>query len=305
MKRDFIHITDFSDEEIQTIFNISSRLKKETKEGSHHHYLKGKTLAMIFEKPSARTRVSFETAMWQLGGYALFLGPSDVGFGKREEIKDLAKLFSRYNDIIMARVYDHEHILELANHATVPIINGLTDYNHPCQVMADIYTVLEKRGNLEDLKISFIGDGNNVFNSWLYLAHRLPMTVSLACPEGYEPDQKLVESANSVGLSKVTISNDPYEIISDSDVVYTDVWTSMGDDKKTNEKTQLFRPFQVNENLMKAASKQAYFLHCLPAHRGEEVTDEVIDGPQSIVFDQAENRMHVQKAIIVLLMGGL
>ena len=298
MKRDFIHITDFSAEEIQTIFDISSRLKKETKEGSQHHYLKGKTLAMIFQKPSARTRVSFETAMWHLGGYALFLGPSDVGFGKREEIKDLAQLFSRYNDIIMARVYDHEHILELANHATVPTINGLTDYNHPCQVMADIYTVLEKRGHLEDLKISFIGDGNNVFNSWLYLAHRLPMRVSLACPEGYEPDQKLVDSTNSAGLSKVTISNDPYEIIEDSDLVYTDVWTSMGDEKEINERAQLFRPFQVNETLMKAASKQAYFLHCLPAHRGEEVTDEVIDGKQSVVWRQALNRVHAQKSII-------
>ena len=303
LNKDFLHITDFSAEEIQAIFDLSTRLKMETHKGKPHHLLRGKTLAMIFQKPSARTRVSFETGMCQLGGHALFLGPADVGLGKREAVKDLAQLFSRYNDLIMARVFDHEHILQLAEHATVPVINGLTDYNHPCQVMADIFTVLEHRGHLDDLKISFIGDGNNVFHSWLFLAQRLPMQLGLACPEGYDPDKELVEKTRSTGLSEIVISHDPFDIATDSDVVYTDVWASMGQEEETEERAKIFQPFQVNSELMEAAGEKAYFLHCLPAHRGDEVTDDVIDSPQSIVFDEAENRMHVQKAIMVTLMG--
>ncbi len=305
MKKDFIHITDFSIEGIKSILDVSSRLKQEASEGIQHKYLDGKNLVMVFEKPSARTRISFEIGMWQLGGYALFLGPSDLDFGNRENIRDSAQVFSRYNDIIMARVFKHKDILELANHATVPVINGLTDYNHPCQVMSDIFSIQEKRGHLEDLQISFIGDGNNVFNSWLFLAQRLPIRLCLACPKGYEPDQKLVDLTRKVGLSEVKISNDPYEIIAGSDIVYTDVWTSMGNEKEISKRVQNFRLFQVNQSLMKVAKKEAYFLHCLPAHRGEEVTNEVLDGPQSIVFDQAENRLHVQKALLLLLLGGL
>lgn len=303
MKRDFLQITDFSAEEIKAIIDLSARLKRETQEGIKHHILKGKTLAMIFQKPSARTRISFETGMWQLGGYALFLGPADVGLGKRESVKDLAHLFSRYNDIIMARVFDHQHILELAEHATVPVINGLSNYNHPCQIMADIFTVFENRGHLEDLKVSFFGEGNNVFHSWLYLAHRIPMKICLACPKGYEPDSKLVKSVRSTSISEVIISNDPYDIVSNSDVIYTDVWASMGEEEEVANRAKIFHPFQVNSRLMRAAGDQAYFLHCLPAHRGDEVTDKVLDSSQSVVFDEAENRMHVQKAIIVTLMG--
>tara|TARA_Y100001970_G_C14092593_1_gene780849 strand:+ start:292 stop:1209 length:918 start_codon:yes stop_codon:yes gene_type:complete len=305
LEKDFIHITDFSIEEIKSILDVSSRLKQEASEGIQHKYLDGKNLAMIFQKPSARTRVSFEIGMWQLGGYALFLGPSDLDFGNRENIRDSAQVFSRYNDIIMARVFKHKDILEFANHATVPVINGLTDYNHPCQVMSDIFSIQEKRGHLEDLQISFIGDGNNVFNSWLFLAQRLPIRLCLASPKGYEPDQKLVDLTRTVGLSEVKISNDPYEIIAGSDIVYTDVWTSMGNEKETSKRVQNFSLFQVNESLMKVAKKEAYFLHCLPAHRGEEVTNEVLDGPQSIVFDQAENRLHVQKALLMMVLGVL
>ena len=303
MKRDFLHITDFSKEEIDGLFELSARLKKEVKEETPHHLLKGKTLAMIFQKASARTRVSFETGMFQLGGHALFLGPDNVGLGKREATRDLARLFSRYNDLIMARVFDHEHIIKLAKHASVPVINGLTDYNHPCQIMADIFTVLEHRGHLDDFTLSFIGDGNNVFHSWMYLAQRLPMKLNLACPEGYEPDEKLVEMTRSAGLSEVTISHDPFEISTGSNVIYTDVWASMGQEEEAAERAKVFQPFQVNSELMKAAGEQAYFMHCLPAHRGDEVTDTVIDSDRSIVFDEAENRMHVQKALMVLLMG--
>ena len=303
MKRDFLHITDFSRDEIDALFDLTARLKREVKEETPHPLLSGKTLAMIFQKPSARTRVSFETGMVQLGGHALFLGPDNVGLGQREATKDLARLFSRYNDLIMARVFDHEHILELGKYATVPVINGLTDYNHPCQIMADIFTVLEHRGHLDDFSLSFIGDGNNVFHSWMTLAQRLPMKLNLACPEGYEPDEKLVEATRSAGLSEVTISHDPFEIISGSDVVYTDVWASMGQEDEAADRAKVFEPFQVNSGLMKAAGGQAYFMHCLPAHRDDEVTDKVIDSDRSIVFDEAENRMHVQKAIMVTLMG--
>ncbi len=303
MKRDFLHITDLTRDEIHEVLELSARLKKEVQKGSPHLLLQGKTLAMIFQKPSARTRVSFEAGMYQLGGHALYLGPADIGLGKREAVKDIARLLSCYNDLIMARVFDHEHILELAQHATVSVINGLTDFNHPCQVMADIFTVLEHRGHLDDLKITFVGDGNNVFHSWLFLAQRLPMEIVLACPEGYEPDEELVEATRAEGVSQVNISHDAREAVRGADVVYTDVWTSMGQEEEVEERKRIFQPFQVNSDLMKSAGDQAFFMHCLPAHRGDEVTDEVIDGPQSIVFDEAENRLHVQKAIMVTLSG--
>lgn len=301
MTRHFLQITDLTTEEIHALFELTAQLKREMEEGTTHHHLDGKTLAMIFQKPSARTRVSFETGMYQLGGHALYLGPADIGLGKREAVKDLAQLFSRYNDLIMARVFDHEHILELAEHATVPVINGLTDFNHPCQVMADIFTVLEHREQLDDLKITFVGDGNNVFHSWLFLAQRLPMEIVLACPEGYEPDENLVEATRAEGVSQVTILHDAHEAVNGADMVYTDVWTSMGQEAEAEERKRIFQPFQVNGDLMKSAGDQAYFMHCLPAHRGDEVTDDVIDGPQSIVFDEAENRLPVQKAIMVTL----
>ncbi|HPC36889.1 MAG TPA: ornithine carbamoyltransferase [Candidatus Marinimicrobia bacterium] len=302
MKRDFLHITDFSTAEIWEVFELTKKLKKYLKEGREYTPLKGKTMAMIFAKPSARTRISFETGMTQLGGHAIYLGPNDIGIGQREAIKDIAQVIARYDDLIMARLFAHAHILELAEYSSVPVINGLTDYNHPCQVMADIFTVLENRGNLDNLKVTFVGDGNNVVNSWLELTLRLPMHFVLACPPGYEPDQEFLTKAQNSGISKVEISHEPFEAVKNADVIYTDVWTSMGRESELEKRQRDFAGFQVNMKLVKAAKPNVFVMHCLPAHRGEEISDEVIDGPNSIVFDEAENRMHVQKAIIHKLM---
>ena len=302
MKKDFISIADYSKEELEAIFELTNELKAKTKRGETHHLCKGKTMAMIFAKPSARTRISFETGMYQLGGYALYLSPNDIGIGKREAVKDIARVVSRYNDIIMARLFDHDHILELAKFSTVPVINGLTDYNHPCQIMADIFTILEKRGHLEDLKITYIGDGNNVANSWVNLASKLPMHLVICSPSGFEPDTETLTRAHDAGVSHIEIIHDPEVAVKDADVVYTDVWASMGQEAEAEKRRKVFMPYQVNAQLMSHARKDALVMHCLPAHRGEEITDDVLDGPQSIVFDEAENRMHVQKAIIAKLL---
>ncbi|WP_456439105.1 ornithine carbamoyltransferase [Caldithrix abyssi] len=302
MKKDFISIADYSREELEEIFELTKELKTKTKRGEEHHLCKGKTMAMIFAKPSARTRISFETGMYQLGGYALYLSPNDIGIGKREAVKDIARVVSRYNDIIMARLFDHAHILEMAEYASVPVINGLTDYNHPCQIMADIFTVLEKRGHLKDLKVTYIGDGNNVANSWVNLASKLPMQLVICSPSGFEPDDETLSRAREAGVSQIEIVHDPIEAVKDADVVYTDVWASMGQEAEAEKRRKVFMPYQVNARLMSHARKDALVMHCLPAHRGEEITDDVIDGPQSIVFDEAENRMHVQKAIIAKLL---
>jgi len=302
MKKAFISIADYSKEELLEIFDLTRELKEKTKRGEEHHLCKGKTMAMIFAKPSARTRISFETGMYQLGGYALYLSPNDIGIGKREAVKDIARVVSRYNDIIMARLFDHAHMLELAEYASVPVINGLTDYNHPCQIMADIFTVLEKRGHLEDLKITYIGDGNNVANSWVNLAAKLPMHLVICSPSGFEPDTETLTRAHDAGVSQIEIVHDPEVAVKDADVVYTDVWASMGQEAEAEKRRKIFMPYQVNYKLMSHARKDAMVMHCLPAHRGEEITDEVMDGPQSIVFDEAENRMHVQKAIIAKLL---
>ena len=303
MKKDFLSIADYSKDEILRLFDITRELKDKTRRKEEHHLCKGLTMSMIFAKPSARTRISFETGMYQLGGYALYLSPADIGIGAREAIKDIAQVISRYNDIIMARLFAHEHILELAKYATVPVINGLTDYNHPCQVMADIYTVLEHRKNLDNLKVVFIGDGNNVANSWINLAAKLPMHLVICSPSGYEPDAGTLDYARSQDISTIEILSDPVSAAKDADVVYTDVWASMGQEAEAAKRKKIFMPYQVNSALMKHARKDAYVMHCLPAHRGDEITDEVIDSAQSIVFDEAENRMHVQKAIIVKLLN--
>ncbi len=302
MKKDFISIADYTKEELEEIFDLTRELKEKTQKGEEHHLCKGKTMSMIFAKPSARTRISFETGMYQLGGYALYLSPNDIGIGKREAIKDIARVISRYNDIIMARLFDHAHMLELAEYASVPVINGLTDYNHPCQIMADIYTILEKRGHLEDLKITYIGDGNNVANSWVNLASKLPMHLVICSPSGYEPDAETLTRAHDAQISKIEILHDPEVAVKDADVIYTDVWASMGQEAEAEQRRKIFMPFQLNSTLLSHAKPDAMVMHCLPAHRGEEITDEVLDGPHSIVFDEAENRMHVQKAIIVKLL---
>ena len=301
MKRDFLHVSDFTSEEIYETLELAKWVKEKFKRREKYFPFENHSMAMIFAKPSARTRVSFETGFYRLGGHALFLGPNDIEIGKRESVADIAKVLSRYNDIIMARLFEHKNILELAEHATVPVVNGLTDYNHPCQIMADILTIYEKFGSLNDLKVTYIGDGNNIVHSWLELALRIPMHFVCACPEGFSPNEELVNTVNAEGKSKIEISHDPYEAVTDSDIIYTDVWASMGQKEEAKERRRKFKDFQVNSDLMSATGTNTYFMHCLPAERGVEVTDDVCDSENSIIFDQAENRMHAQNAVMIKL----
>ena len=299
----FLHISDYSTDALWDILKLAKKLKQKFRDREEYKIFNNKSLAMIFAKPSARTRVSFETGFEWMGGHALFLGPNDIGIGKREAIKDISRLLSRYNDIIMARLFDHSHILELAENSTIPVINGLTDYNHPCQVMSDIFTIWETRGSLDDLKVTYVGDGNNIVHSWLHLAQKFPMEFVCACPENYEPNSNTVNGSSGAGVSSVSVSHDPTNSVKNTDVVYTDVWASMGQKDEAEMREKIFQPFQVNGDLMAATGKNTLFMHCLPAERGREVTDEVIEADYSIVFEQAENRLHVQNAIMVTLAG--
>ncbi len=303
MKRDFIHVTDFTSDEIRELLELAAKVKARLKRGEDFRPFRGRTMAMIFAKPSARTRVSFETGFYRLGGHALYLNPKDIEVGKREAPRDIARVLSRFNDMLMARLFDHEHILEFARHATIPVINGLTDYNHPCQIMADIFTLSEHLGRIDDLKIVYVGDGNNIVHSWLRLAARLPMAFTCACPPGYEPDADTVALAREAGLSSIEITHDPRAAVRDADVIYTDVWASMGQKHEFEERVKRFRGFQVDADLMAATGRETLFMHCLPAQRGVEVTDEVLESEASIVFDQAENRMHAQNAIMLKIAG--
>ncbi|MCP4752666.1 MAG: ornithine carbamoyltransferase [Proteobacteria bacterium] len=302
MKRDFLHVDDFSTDEIWETFDIAKEVKEKIKKRENYKPFRDHTLAMIFAKPSARTRLSFETGFSRLGGTAIYLGPDDIQLGKREAVKDVARVFSSYNDMIMARLFEHEHILELAEYASVPVVNGLTDKNHPCQIMADMFTILEQRGSLDDLKVVYIGDGNNVLYSWLKIATRLPIRLVCACPEQYGPPAEVVEEARAAGISEVEISHDPFQAVKNADVIYTDVWASMGQKEEIGERLQKFEPFQVNDALMNATGRKTFFMHCLPAERGRETTDSVMESADSIVFEEAENRMHVQNAIMLKLM---
>ncbi|XP_022769016.1 ornithine carbamoyltransferase, chloroplastic-like [Durio zibethinus] len=302
--KDFLHISDFDKATIMKILDKAAEVKALLKSGDRSFVpFKGKTMAMIFAKPSMRTRVSFETGFFLLGGHAIYLGPDDIQMGKREETRDVARVLSGYNDIIMARVFAHQDILDLAKFATVPVVNGLTDYNHPCQIMADALTIIEHVGQLEGTKVVYVGDGNNIVHSWLLLAAVVPFHFVCACPKGFEPDKKTVEKAQQAGISKIEITNDPKEAVKDADVVYTDVWASMGQKEEAAYRHQVFQGFQVDEALMKIAGPKAYFMHCLPAERGVEVTDGVVEAPNSIVFPQAENRVHAQNAIMLHLLG--
>jgi len=299
----FLHISDYSTDALWDILKLAKKLKQKFRDREEYKIFNNKSLAMIFAKPSARTRVSFETGFEWMGGHALFLGPNDIGIGKREAIKDISRLLSRYNDIIMARLFDHSHILELSENSTIPVINGLTDYNHPCQVMSDIFTIWETRGSLDDLKVTYVGDGNNIVHSWLHLAQKFPMEFVCACPDNYEPNSDIVNDSSGAGASRVSVSHDPMNSVKNTDVVYTDVWASMGQKAEAEMREKIFQPFQVNGDLMDATGKNTLFMHCLPAERGREVTDEVIEADYSIVFEQAENRLHVQNAIMVTLAG--
>jgi len=303
MKTDFISIADHSREWIENIFELAAEIKVKLKNGEAYQPLKGKSLVMIFQKPSARTRVSFELGMWQLGGYAIYLAPSDIQMGKREATKDIARLFSRYNDGIMARLFDHKDMIDLAKYADIPVINGLTDLLHPCQIMADLFTIKEHLGRITDFKIVFLGDGNNVAHSWINIAGKIPFHFVLSCPGGYEPRREILDAARAENVGKIEIIHDPYEAVKGADVLYTDVWASMGQEEEQAKRDRDFRNHQVNTRLVSNAKPGYKFMHCLPAHRGSEVTDEVIDSSNSIVFDEAENRLHVQKAIMVTLMG--
>ena len=302
MNNHFLHINDFSSDELLDIMNLAKDLKEKFRNRENYKVFSNRSLAMIFAKPSARTRISFETGFEWLGGHALFLGPNDIGIGKREAIKDIGRLLSRYNDLVMARLFDHKHMLELASSSSIPVINGLTDYNHPCQIMSDLFTIWEHRGSLDDLKISYLGDGNNIVHSWLELTQKFPIDFVCACPVGYEPDKNTLDKSTEIGLSKITVTNDPLDSINNSDVIYTDVWASMGQKEEVAIREEIFQPFQINHTIMSQAGKNAKFMHCLPAERGREVTDEVMEADYSIVFDQAENRLHIQNAIMVTLL---
>ena len=299
--RHCIKVDDFSKEEILDLFSLASDLKSKYRNKEEFKPFNNHSLAMIFAKPSARTRVSFETGFSWMGGHAIYLAPQDIGLGKRESAADLAQLFSRYNDMIMARVFNHQDMLDFEKHATVPVINGLTDYNHPCQILADIFTVWEqKKESFDNLKIVYLGDGNNIVNSWIRLAAVLPFEFVCVCPEGYSPDADTIKFANDVGISNVSVSHS-LDSVHNADVIYTDVWASMGQKEEIDERIKIFSPFQVNSELVKNAKDDYLFMHCLPAERGREVTDNVIDSENSIVFEQAENRLHMQNAIMVTL----
>jgi ornithine carbamoyltransferase len=296
---------DLTREEIEQILKTSELLKLQNFRGEAHPLLKGKTLAMIFEKASTRTRVSFEVGMWQLGGYALYLSAGDLQLGRGETIGDTAQVLSRYVDGIMARVFSHQTILGLIQGSRVPVINGLSDYSHPCQGLADLFTVYEKKGRLAGLKLAFVGDGNNVAHSLLYGCSKTGMNIVIGCPRGYEPKAEVISRSTEEGRktgSTVRITQDPQEAVQGADVIYTDVWTSMGQEKEKEERIRSFKPYQVNPELVKMAKEDYIFMHCLPAHRGEEVTNEVADSRNSVIFDQAENRMHTQKALMALTM---
>lgn len=304
--RDLLCVRDLSVDEIYRIFDLAAALKSELRQGVGHPLLADKSLGMIFRKSSTRTRVSFEVGIWQLGGHGLYLNTDDIQLGRGESIKDTAEVLSRYLDGIMIRTYGHEEVIELAQYASVPVINGLTDLFHPCQVLADMFTAYEKKGILTGLKLAFIGDGNNVANSLLCVCAKLGVHMSLACPKGYEPPQVVVEmaAADAAGTgARLEIVREPLEAAARADIVYTDVWASMGQEQEKAEREKHFAQYQVNSRLMAAAKPDAVVMHCLPAHRGEEITDEVIDGKNSVVYDEAENRLHVQKAIMALLMA--
>ena len=304
----FLSIADFSPEEIFHILELSAKLKEEWKKGGNKPILAGKTLGMIFQKPSLRTRVSFEMAMRHLGGHAIYLSPDEIQLGKRESVADVARVLSRYVDAIMARVFSHKDLEELARYSSVPVINGLSDYSHPCQAVGDIFTIWEKRGAIKGLKLAFVGDGNNVCNSLLFITSKLGMDMAVASPKGYEPRPEVVQKALEFAAqsgSRITITNDPAEAVRDADVIYTDVWTSMGQEAEAEERAKVFPPYQVNSALVAKAKPEVMVMHCLPAHRGQEITDEVADGPNSIIFDQAENRLHAQKGILAYILAGM
>ena len=302
----FLSLADLTPDDIQELLSLALKLKDEWRSGGNEPVLRGKSLALVFQKPSLRTRVSFEMAMVHLGGYAFYLSPSEIKMGGRESVPDVARVLSGYVDAIMARVFEHEHILQLAEYSAVPIINGLSDYNHPAQGFTDLFTILEHKGTLENITLAYVGDGNNVARSLLFGAMKTGMNFTIATPPGYtlyEEDLTLGEQMRVSDSQKIEVYENPSRAVQQADVIYTDVWTSMGQEAETAERLKVFPPYQINQALVSQAKADCLVMHCLPAHRGEEITDEVADGPNSIVFQQAENRLHAQKAILVKLLA--
>ena len=303
MKRDFLALNQYTKDELDGLFALTKELKAKQKQGIEHHLLKGKSVALIFEKSSTRTRVSFEVGVYQLGAHPLFISSATSQMGRGEPIRDTARVMSRYCDGVMIRTYGQEIVEEFAHYASIPVINGLTDLFHPCQIMADLFTVMEYKGTYEGLTVAWVGDGNNMANTWVEAAAILGFELRLACPKGYEPDKNVMEWALSRASSAITVTHDPAEAVRGADVVNTDVWASMGQEAEQKEREKAFAGFCVDDTLVALAKPDCMVLHCLPAHRGEEIADSVIEGPRSAVWDEAENRLHVQKAIMASLMG--
>jgi len=304
MTKDLLSIKDLTTVKINDIFILTESLKKNKAKFSK--VLAGKSIALIFQKPSNRTRVSFEVGMFQLGGHSLYLAPNEINLGVRESIADVAKTLSRYVDGVVLRTFEHKNCIEMAGAASIPVINGLSDFSHPCQALADLFTIKEKLKTFKGITLAYVGDGNNVCNSLLFACAKLGVNINVACPKGYEPDAAVLKDSKGNGdVTGATINlfNDPFKAVKDADVIYTDVWTSMGQEDEANKRKEIFKDFQVNNNLVKLAKSGCLIMHCLPAHRGEEITGDVLDSKNAIVFDEAENRLHVQKAILIKLLG--
>ena len=301
MKRDFVSILDWTSEEIRSNLDFAVELKQQTKEGKCPQLLQRKTFGLFFHKPSLRTRLSFEVGIAQLGGTAMVLSEQDFKIGERETVSDVARVMSRYVDGILIRTYSHQMVLDLAKYSTVPVVNMLTDFNHPCQVMSDMLTIKEKLGRIDEVRIAYVGDSNNMTNSWLNIAARIPLDLRIATAPETLPDMELVRKIQEIGISTIKVTHSAEEAVNGVEVLYTDVWASMGEKEKIEERERVLREFQINSSLLQYAEKNALVLHCLPAERNKEITDEVIEGSQSVVFDQAENRLHAQKAILAQL----
>ncbi len=299
----FRRVFDLSSEEIKYLLHRAQELKSRLKQGIPHRPLVGKILALIFEKPSTRTRVSFEAAMYRLGGETIFLSRKDLQLARGEPLKDTARVLSRYVHALVVRTFGQEVVEELAAYADIPVINGLSDKHHPCQALSDVMTVIEKKGAIEDLKVAWVGDGNNVAHSWIEAAARLGFELILACPEGYDPDPAILSEAQKEASKPIRVVRDPLEAVKGAEVINTDVWASMGQEEEAEERKKIFAPYQVNAELLKHASPEVIVLHCLPAHRGEEITEEVLEGPQSVVWDQAENKMWLHLALLEWLLA--
>ena len=304
MKKDLITILDLSAEEIDALLARASLLKEQWKKGQLKPTLTGKTLGLLFDKPSTRTRVSFEVAMYQQGGQVVFMSSKETQLSRDESLQDTALVLSRYIDGLVVRTYDDDNLQELARHAEIPIINGLTDLYHPCQVLGDILTIKEKKGDLRALQVAWVGDGNNVAHSWINAAARLDFQLSLACPAEYEPKNEILQRGQELAGDRIHFGHDPVQAVKNADVINTDVWTSMGQEEERQKRLAAFQNYQINADLVREAKSDVVVMHCLPAHRGEEITDEVMDGPNSAIFDQAENRLHLQRALLDWLLGG-